>query len=273
MCGIIGKTDADGGMCMQIIDCAKDSGLECFRGIALAGETAAEAVAAEHRISVFLNERLAMRLTCTPQHLDELVIGRLRTEGLIRRAEDVRQLYICEQGLRARVTLEPDAAERLTEPEAETVGTCCTDNRTLLSGAEEPVPVTPVPWKAAWLRHAAEGMRREQQLYEATHAVHACCLFREDRILCCREDIGRHNALDKAIGWALIAEEDLTRCMLFTTGRLPTDMVSKAIRAGVPLLVSKTFPTDLGVELARTAHLTLVTLRPDGRIIVWSGEE
>ena len=210
-------------------------------------------------------------------HLEEELVGRGGPFHQYGVAATIRQLRAMKLQIPCIDTScdlsQPDAAERLREPEAETVGTCCTDNRTLLSGAEEPVPVTPVPWEAAWLRHAAEGMRREQQLYEATHAVHACCLFREDRILCCREDIGRHNALDKVVGWALITGENLTRCMLFTTGRLPTDMVSKAIRAGVPLLVSKTFPTDLGVELARKARLTLVTLRPDGRIIVWSGEE
>ena len=64
--------------------------------------------------------------------------------------------------------------------------------------------VTPLPWESAWMQGMAEKVRAGQSLYGSTHAVHACCLFREDRLLCCREDIGRHNALDKVIGWALI---------------------------------------------------------------------
>ena len=110
----------------------------------------------------------------------------------------------------------------------------------------------------------------EGSLYKSTHAVHACCLSQEDQLLCCREDIGRHNALDKVIGWALITSTDVTRCTLFTTGRMPADMVTKAIRAGIPLLALKTFPTDHGMALAKLARLTLLTVRSDGEILVWN---
>ena len=75
--------------------------------------------------------------------------------------------------------------------------------------------------------------------------------------------------MDKVIGWALITGTDVIRCTLFTTGRMPADMVIKAIRAGIPLLASKTFPTDQGMALAKQARLTLLTIRPDGEILVW----
>ena len=84
---------------MQIIDCSKDSHLECVKANTEKGDILPFQIAAEHRMAVYINERLAMRLTCTPQHLDELVLGRLLTEGLILRAEDVQQIYICEKGL------------------------------------------------------------------------------------------------------------------------------------------------------------------------------
>ena len=88
--------------------------------------------------------------------------------------------------------------------------------------------------------------------------------------MCCREDIGRHNAIDKAVGYALIQGIDRGNCYLFTTGRMPADMVMKAVRAGVPLLASKTYPTDEGIALARKTRLTLVTLRPDGSLLIWT---
>lgn len=72
------------------------------------------------------------------------------------------------------------------------------------------------------------------------------------------EDIGRHNALDKCIGYALLEQLDLSECILFTTGRVPTDMVQKVIAAGIPVLASKAVPTDQAIELAKKYHLNLI---------------
>lgn len=228
-------------------------------------------LAAEHVISVFVNEQPAMRLVCTPEHLDELVLGRLLSEGIIASAESVASVYICEQGLRARVLLHNRAALR---PAAmETVSTCCTDNRILLEKEGGPLPqVKPIRWEAGWLQKLATRMQEEEPLYLCTHAVHGCYLARQDEILSCREDLGRHNAMDKAIGWALIHGVNLRECSLFTTGRMPLDMVTKAIRSGVPVLASKTYPTEQAVSLAKESSLTLVTVNRYG-LQVWNGPE
>ena len=256
---------------MRIIDCSTDAHLPRTRQIPLCGSEQMANVAAEHTLNVLINERLAMRLTCTPEHLDELVLGRLLTEGLAATAEDIQEIYICDQGLRAKVLLSDEAAARLSWTAPETVGTCCTDNRTLIGGAAEEAGVlTPIPWETEWLRAIPAQLQKEQSLYEETRAAHGCCLLRKGKLLCCREDIGRHNALDKAVGWAVKNGVELSQCMLFTTGRLPADMVSKAIRAGVPLLASKTFPTDRGAALARGHGLTLITVRLGGQALVWS---
>ena len=95
-------------------------------------------------------------------------------------------------------------------------------------------------------------------LYQATHAVHSCFVLHEGRILCACEDIGRHNALDKAVGSVLLAGVPLSECVLYTSGRVPMDMVRKAIRAGVPALVSKTMPTVQSLELAAEYGLQLL---------------
>ena len=120
------------------------------------------------------------------------------------------------------------------------------------------------------MRALAEQALRDAPLYQATQAVHSCALGRDGELLCLREDLGRHNALDKVIGCALLQGLDLSACMLFTTGRLPTDMLRKVIRAGIPLLISKTYPTELSVSLAKDTGLTLVTLRKDGAIFSWT---
>ena len=95
-------------------------------------------------------------------------------------------------------------------------------------------------------------------LYRAARAVHSCFVLHKGKIVFACEDLGRHNALDKAVGCAVLAGLPLAECVLYTSGRVPLDMVRKAIRAGVPVLVSKSMPTVQSAELAAEYGLQLV---------------
>ena len=112
-----------------------------------------EPILVEHMMDVYVNERLTMKLVCIPQHLTELVLGRLFTEGIISSAEDVEQIYICEFGKRARVILSKNKSGQSHEENEDYVAltpTCCTGNRVLNDYfiTDQPMtPVTPVPWK------------------------------------------------------------------------------------------------------------------------------
>ena len=256
---------------MLIVDVSQDRYMDAAATVFPGKASMPFSVAAEHGMDIFINGQQAMRVVCTPQHLDELVVGRLLTEGLVRDPDEIEAVYICDLGLRARVMLRKEAMEQLSAGDGDTVLTCCTDNRTMIRNRmRQLTPVRPLAWQKEWVLRLAERMRLEEPLYQETHAVHGCYLAREGRILCCREDIGRHNAMDKAIGWACIQKIDPGQCLLFTTGRMPSDMVSKAIRSGVPVMASKTFPSDLGITLAKQARLTLITVRPGGELIVWN---
>ncbi len=204
-------------------------------------------IASEHVMDLFIDGRFALRIVCTPEHLPELAAGRMVTEGWVRNKEDIRSIEVGECGLRADVTLTHELAAPLEAP-----------------------AVMPRPWEEAWLRQAAERMRGQEALYSRTHAAHSCYLGRGNGLLCCREDIGRHNALDKAVGYALIQGIGRADCYLFISGRMPADMVLKAARADIPLLASKAYPTNEGIALARRAGITLVTLRPDGALLIWT---
>ena len=256
---------------MLIVDASKDRYLDGSVKAFSKSASGHFSVATEHWMDVFINEQLAMRIVCTPEYLDELVVGRLLTEGLIRSPDDIEAIHICELGLRARVMLRREAMEQLSPTDGNTIETCCTDNRIMMRNRRREItPVRPLAWRKEWVLQMTNRMRQEEPLYEETHAVHGCYLAIKDHILCCREDIGRHNAMDKAIGWACIQKIDLGQCLLFTTGRMPSDMVSKAICSGVPVLASKTYPSDLGIKLAKQARLTLITVRAGGEWIVWN---
>lgn len=214
-------------------------------------------LAAEHAAAILVNEQPAFRVVCTPELLPQLALGRLLTEGWINSADEVERVAVCAQGLKISVQLRHPLAA--AEQAGQEVPSCCTDNLTLASPVRLP-PLAPVPQReipAAWVDALADAMGQGLPLYRATHAVHSCLLLREGRILYRCEDLGRHNALDKAVGCALTEGVPLAECVLFTSGRVPVDMVRKAIRAGVPALVSKSMPTVQSLELAEEYGLKL----------------
>ncbi len=221
----------------------------------------------EHELEVYLDEVLAYRLICSPVQLPELVLGRLLSEGVITKYEDVELLYLCHEGKRAKVFLAEHARLKQAEDSTPVIPTCCTGNQTLVRfrTKDGSLPkLRKIPYKTEWIFAMARAINSNTPLYAVTHNVHSCILSCRGEILVCSEDIGRHNAMDKVLGWAMLHQIDLSQCILYTSGRVPVDMTSKAIRAGVPILASKALPTQQAVELAEATGLTLIgAARPD----------
>lgn len=217
-----------------------------------------KALTVEHAAAILVNEQPAFRVVCTPELLPQLALGRLLTEGWITSVQQVQQVAVCAQGLKISVYLDQPLAVR--QPLAQEVPSCCTDNLTISSPVEI-APLRPVPqldFDPQWLQLLTAAMDAGLPLYRQTRAVHSCILMHRGRILYQCEDLGRHNALDKVVGCALLDGVPLAECVLYTSGRVPLDMVRKVIRAGVPVLVSKTMPTVQSLELTAEYGLQLL---------------
>ena len=220
----------------------------------------ASEVQRESLLTVSVNDIPTMQIGCSADHLVELVCGRLYTEGLIAGLGEIDTLSICENSLRADVYLRDREAD-LSRRAARMVPTCCTNNVTLNDyfDAGEPLqPVTPIPWDAEWIFRAIDVFERDETLHRRTRGTHTAYLSNREGFLLVREDIGRHNALDKAVGSALLNGIDLSQCLLFTSGRVPTDMTAKTVRAKIPILASKSAATDKTIQMARDYNLTLI---------------
>ena len=236
-----------------------------------------ESVLKEHLMDIVINGALTMKLICIPQYLSELVLGRMLTEGIITSADEVEQIYICKYGSRAVVILNrPQKAEPAQSDIGfvEVTPTCCTGNRILndrfFSGSPLK-PVTPILWNYDQVFSLADRFSNGMPLHSQTWATHSCFLAKEGEILFSCEDIGRHNALDKVIGYALRHRINLTECIVYSSGRIPTDMVTKVIRAGIPVFCSKASPTQEAVAIANTYRLTLVCAARRDRMKLFAG--
>lgn len=128
--------------------------------------------------------------------------------------------------------------------------------------------------KAETLCALPEKLRARQSVFERTGGLHAAALFNaEGELLALREDIGRHNAVDKIVGWALLQGLiPLANHMLLVSGRGGFEIIQKAIAAGVPIVASVSAPSSLAVQLARELNLTLIGFLRGRRFVVYSGE-
>lgn len=216
----------------------------------------------EHLIEVSINETPAFRLVCTPNRLSELVLGRMATEGLIKGIDDVDSLYICESANRASVYLKQGLVLKMDKDAPQIEPTCCTDNKVLarfeIEGGKELKPLERADYSADDIFALAEKFSGNAALHKKTMGTHSCYLSYKGEYKGVFEDIGRHNALDKAVGYALINGFRLKDCILFTTGRVPVDMARKVIIAGIPILASKAVPTAEALDMARRYNLTLI---------------
>ena len=206
-----------------------------------------EPILREHRLSIRVNGEIAAELVCLPQYLPELTAGHLLTSGAVSAAAEIEEIDIDGSGENARVSV--SAGEK-----------------TSLAA------VRSIPWKAEWIFALADRFAEGMPLHEKTWATHSAFLGRNGECLFSCEDIGRHNALDKAVGYAVRHGVDLRECYLYSSGRMPADMVEKAIRAGVPLLASKAAPTADGAALAKRYALTLVCAARRDRMKVFAGD-
>lgn len=223
-----------------------------------AREAGSDFMLLENSLDIEINGIHCGTVPCTPQNMSELVLGWLRAEGYIDSIDDVISLTVEDDGTAAHVNLRDFGA-----PAAGKFG---------LS------PVTPIEWRKEWIFTLARDFENIMPLRRETMAAHNCRLAvgrGEDlEILFRCEDIGRHSAIDKAVGWAMRQGLDLRKCILFTSGRISREMVKKVIRAGIPVMAGKGTISGKAVELAASEGLTLIGhAKPDSICVFTEGQE
>lgn len=236
-------------------------------------ERLGDTVVTEFPLTIVLNGEELVTLLCTPQHLDYLAIGYLVSEGLIREKEDVKRISVDDLTGAVQVsTAEPDKTPQIAFKRLITSGcgrsTSAYDrDATPLAKVSSTVTASPTDVFAL--------MNEFQQrctVFKATGGVHAAALCDKSGILVFHEDIGRHNAIDKVLGQCLLENIATEDRMLLTTGRVSSEVVMKTARRNIPLLVSKSPPTNLAVTLAKDLGITLIGFVRGQRMNIYANE-
>ena len=215
----------------------------------------------------------------TPGHDDELAAGFLLTEGLIRQRDDVLRIEPCgrnEEGNLLNVLLAPEVYvdfDKLTRHvfASSSCGLCGKATIDAVRGTFPPVE-SDLKIDAGALLKMPDAMRQRQATFDRTGGLHAAALFdREGNLLVLREDVGRHNAVDKVIGHALLNNfMPLDQRILVVSGRSSFEIVQKALAARLPLIAAVSAPSSLAVQFAQENNQTLVGFLREGRMNIYS---
>ncbi|HEY6816841.1 MAG TPA: formate dehydrogenase accessory sulfurtransferase FdhD [Croceibacterium sp.] len=213
-------------------------------------------------------------MMATPADLEDFALGFALTEGLAKSRYDLTDIAVAgvEHGWIVRAALVGLGIEQLTDRVRTRVaesscGLCGIDN---LEAVARPLPPVPVhePLAEAAIFAALAALREHQPLGRATGAAHAAAFASPDgTILHAREDVGRHNALDKLVGALAAVGQDPTAGFVLSTARCSYEIVEKAVRAGATRLVTVSLPTSMAVARAKAAGLSLWSLARDDSVL------
>ncbi len=260
---------------LPLLPCPDAPGLtRAIRGTDQSGATVELAVIEERPLTIFLNRQEIVTAMTIGDHPDLLALGFLRNQGMLRPGDEVTAVDCdAELGVAVVRTAKPTRHEVKTEKKTRTsgcaVGTVFGDMMAGLEGLILP----PAQLRTSWLYALAHQINTTPSLYLEAGAIHGTVLCREDRMLVYMEDVGRHNAVDKIAGWMWRAGETGADKILYTTGRLTSEMVIKTALMGIPVLASRSGFTAWGVEIARGVGLTLIGRMRGQRFVCLSGED
>jgi FdhD protein len=245
-------------------------------------------LAAEEPLEIRIGDQPLSVTMRTPGHDLELAAGFLFTEGFIQHREQILAIEgvepVTQDGVKRGNVIQAELAEEAAPDFAKmrrhffassSCGICGKASIDALRSRLLSPPNPEFRLEAELLTSLPDVLRSSQDVFQRTGGLHAAALFDSSGgLLVVREDIGRHNAVDKVIGWALLDHRlPLGNAVLLVSGRGGFEIVQKALVAGVPILASVSAPSSLAVQLARELRMTLVGFLRGRRFVIYSGEE
>lgn len=232
-------------------------------------EEVEDPVAVEKALRIKVNGRDVLRLYCSPVMVRELVVGLLLGEEIIKGswcAERMEILYGDE--IIVDVTSEEDISLEGATITSGCVGGVTFEKRELKSVGGERLKI-----EAVRLKELFNEFQLRSELYKSTGCIHSAALSDGKIILAFAEDIGRHNAIDKIIGYCILEDIGLKGKVMFASGRLSSEMVTKCARWSIPVVASRTAPTTRALEIAEKTGMTVIGFMRADRFNIYTHPE
>ncbi|MCJ7654436.1 MAG: formate dehydrogenase accessory sulfurtransferase FdhD [Dehalococcoidia bacterium] len=235
--------------------------------------SADDVVVREFPLTIVLNNQELVTLLCSPKNLDYLAVGFLSSEGLLKGKDDIKKIMVDDRlgVVRVETEAENKQAGELLFKRLITSG--CGRGASFYSPADVGRQVkveSQVRISALEVLELAKEFQHHSEIYRATHGVHSAALCDTKNILVFSDDIGRHNAIDKIFGECILKGIPTDDRTIVTSGRISSEILLKVAKRNIPLLISKSAPTDLGVRLANDLGVTLIGFVRGKRMNVYS---
>jgi len=230
-------------------------------------------VVTEFPLTIYLNGDEVVTLLCTPEKLDCLALGFLQSEGLLTSYEEVSKLVV--ETAKGRVWVESSSGRKLTK---EMVGRRLVPSGcgrgalfyNIMDAASRPRVSSDVTVSADAISRLMRAFQLRSYLYRTTGGAHSAALSDGGEITIFCDDIARHNAVDKVFGQCLLGSITTANQILLTSGRISSEILLKAAKRGVPLIVSKSAPTSLSIKLAEELGVTIIGFTRGSRLSVFA---
>jgi len=232
-----------------------------------------DSVASELPITLVINNEPLVTLLCTPSELEELAVGFLLTEGILRNKETIKKLEVDEEELSVRIDLSDLPSDFTKMFEKRTISSGCGKGITFTSyrtEADRRIEAKGHLLSLEDIKKLLNIFRNISKLYAETGGVHSAALSNGKDILFFSEDIGRHNAVDKLIGKAFLQSISVENKILVTSGRVTSEIMTKAGRNRFPILISRAAPSCMAISYAEDMGITLIGFARGDRMNIYT---
>jgi FdhD protein len=231
-------------------------------------------IAREYPLTIYVNGDEFATLVCTPSDLEEMVVGFLASEGIIRFYHEINEINIdADQGL-AYVELTHQSIQHKDFYAKRFIGSCCGKSRQsfyFYNDVRTAKTIRTAPTITVQSCFALiEALQNQSKTFQSTGGVHNAALCSEDQILTLRTDIGRHNALDKLYGNILMSGMGTADKIIAFSGRISSEVLLKVSKIGVGILLSKSAPSDLAIQMADELKITTVGFIRNGELNIYT---